>query len=452
MDRQRSQARAAARAGKTVAGEQAYRSVLDLEGQTVFVGQRPDGYAAPARVVAVLADLDPGRVGQAEIFLDRTPFYAEGGGQMGDTGTIVTETGTAQVYDTVSALPGLTSHRATLTGEIFAGQDALAAIDGPRRDALRRNHTGTHLLHAALRTVLGDQVRQQGSLVAPDRLRFDFSHHGGVSPEELAAVSAMANAEVLTDDEVVVEETTKAEAEAMGALAFFGDKYGERVRVVRAGEHSVELCGGTHVGALGMIGPITVVSESSIGSNTRRIEAVTGASAIERIAAREGLLTEAAALLRTEPEHVLEAIDRLLERQRAAERALEQARSRELQSEAASLVAEATQGVVVARRDGLAPDLLRDLAQSIRRTGGLRAVVLGGSPDGERAALAVAADRTAGHEADGGQVHAGDLVKQVAPLLGGGGGGSPEVAVAGGKEPSGIDRALDEARRALVGG
>ena len=452
MDRQRSQARAAARAGKTVAGEQAYRSVLDLEGQTVFVGQRPDGYAAPARVVAVLADLDPGRVGQAEIFLDRTPFYAEGGGQMGDTGTIVTETGTAQVYDTVSALPGLTSHRATLTGEIFAGQDALAAIDGPRRDALRRNHTGTHLLHAALRTVLGDQVRQQGSLVAPDRLRFDFSHHGGVSPEELAAVSAMANAEVLTDDEVVVEETTKAEAEAMGALAFFGDKYGERVRVVRAGEHSVELCGGTHVGALGMIGPITVVSESSIGSNTRRIEAVTGASAIDRIAAREGLLTEAAALLRTEPEHVLEAIDRLVERQRAAERALEQARSRELQSEAASLVAEATQGVVVARRDGLAPDLLRDLAQSIRRTGGLRAVVLGGSPDGERAALAVAADRTAGHEADGGQVHAGDLVKQVAPLLGGGGGGSPEVAVAGGKELSGIDRALDEARRALVGG
>jgi alanyl-tRNA synthetase len=452
MDRQRSQARAAARAGKTVAGEQAYRSVLDLEGQTVFVGQRPDGYAARARVVAVLADLDPGRVGQAEIFLDRTPFYAEGGGQMGDTGTIVTETGTAQVYDTVSALPGLTSHRATLTGEIFAGQDALAAIDGPRRDALRRNHTGTHLLHAALRAVLGDQVRQQGSLVAPDRLRFDFSHHGGVSPEELAAVSAMANAEVLTDDDVVVEETTKAEAEAMGALAFFGDKYGERVRVVRAGEHSVELCGGTHVGALGMIGPITVVSESSIGSNTRRIEAVTGASAIDRIAAREGLLTEAAALLRTEPEHVLEAIDRLLERQRAAERALEQARSRELQSEAASLVAEATQGVVVARRDGLAPDLLRDLAQSIRSTGGLRAVVLGGSPDGERAALAVAADRTAGHEADGGQVHAGDLVKQVAPLLGGGGGGSPEVAVAGGKEPSGIDRALDEARRALVGG
>ena len=317
MDRQRAQARPAARAGKRSAGEQAYRSVLDTEGQTVFVGQRPDGYSAPARVVAVLADRIPSSAGEAEIFLDRTPFYAEGGGQVGDTGTIVTETGTALVYDTVSALPGLTSHRARVTGEMFAGQDALATIDGVRRDALRRNHTGTHLLHAALRNVLGDHVRQQGSLVAPDRLHFDFSHHGKVAPEELAAVVHQANADVLTDAEVIVEETTRAQAEAMGALAFFGDKYGERVRVVRAGAHSIELCGGTHVGALGMIGPITVVSESSIGSNTRRIEAVTGASAFDRIVAREGLLAEAAALLRTEPEHVPEAIDRLLERQRA---------------------------------------------------------------------------------------------------------------------------------------
>jgi alanyl-tRNA synthetase len=156
MDQQRAQARAAARAGKAVAGEQAYRSVLDTEGQTVFVGQRPDGYAAPARVVAVLADTRPrpGRP-EAEIFLDRTPFYAEGGGQVGDTGTIVTETGTALVYDTVSPLPGLTSHRARITGELFAGQDALATIDGVRRDALRRNHTGTHLLHAALRSRAG---------------------------------------------------------------------------------------------------------------------------------------------------------------------------------------------------------------------------------------------------------------------------------------------------------
>ncbi len=445
MERQRAAARAAARSGKSVAGEDAYRSVLDTEGQTRFVGQRPDGYSAPGRVVAVLADLDPDRPGHAEIFLDRTPFYAEGGGQQGDTGTIVTETGAAAIYDTVSALPGLTAHRATITGEILAGQDALATIDGGRRDALRRSHTGTHLLHAALRTVLGDHVRQQGSLVAPDRLRFDFSHHGNVAPEDLAAVAAMANADVLTDDDVIVEETTKAQAEAMGALAFFGDKYGERVRVVRAGPHSIELCGGTHVGALGMIGPINLVTESSIGSNTRRIEAVTGAGSFERIAAREGLLAEAAALLRTEPEHVPEAIDRLLERQRAAEKRLEQAQGRELRAQANELAASAVDGVVVARRDGLEPDLLRDLAQMARTSGGLRVVVLGGSADGKRANLAVSAAGSADPAVD-----ANALVKQIASLLGGGGGGSPEIAVAGGKDPSGIDRALDEARRVLA--
>jgi alanyl-tRNA synthetase len=189
------------------------------------------------------------------------------------------------------------------------------------------------------------------------------------------------------------------------------------------------------------------MSESAIGSNKRRIEAVTGASAFERIMAREGLLTEAAALLRTEPEHVPEAIDRLLERQRAAEKSLEQARSRELQSEARSLAATAIEGVVVARRDGLDPDLLRDLAQTTRTTADLRVVVLGGSPDGKRATLVVAA----GGPGDD-RVDAGDLVKQLAPLLGGGGGGSPEMAVAGGKDPAGIGRALDEARRILPGG
>jgi len=289
-------------------------------------------------------------------------------------------------------------------------------------------------------------------LVAPDRLRFDFSHHAAVAPEELAAVETMANADVLTDADVTVLETSKAEAEALGALAFFGDKYGERVRVVRAGEHSVELCGGTHVDALGMIGPISIVSESSIGSNTRRIEAVTGEGAFARIREREQLLAEAASLLRTEPEAVPEAIERLLDRQRAADKALEQARSREMQVEAGRLASDAVGGIVVARRDGLSPDLLRDLAVGVRGLAGVRAVVLGGSPDGERAAVAAAVVREPSNGGGHAQLHAGDLVKRLAPLLGGGGGGSPEVAVAGGKDPSGIDGALDEARRTLSGG
>ncbi len=447
MDHQRAQARAASKKVRT-ADEPAYRTVLDLEGPTLFVGQRPDGYAAPARVLAVLVSEPSGRSGEAEIFLDRTPFYAEGGGQQGDTGTIVTESGTAHVYDTVSVLPGLSAHRAKVTGEVLAGQDALATIDGPRRDALRRNHTGTHLLHAALRTVLGDHVRQQSSLVAPGHLRFDFSHGEKLAPEELRAVSSMVNGEVLTDAEVVVEETTRAEAEAMGALAFFGEKYGQRVRVVRAGPHSIELCGGTHVGALGMIGPFAVVSESSIGANTRRIEAVTGTGALDRMAERENLLNEAAALLRTEPEHVAQAVDRLLERQRTAEKALEEIHQRELRSEANALVAEARDGVAVVRLDGREPDALRALARSVRELGGLRAVVLAGSPDGTRATLAAAVG-TAGVGAV--ELRADRLVEAIGPLLGGGGGGSPQLALAGGRNPAGIDAALDEARRTLLG-
>ncbi len=443
MEHQRAQARAAARVARPTGGDETYRSILDAEGRTIFVGSSPDRYAVPARVVAVVPMADhPDRV---EVFLDQTPFYAEGGGQVGDTGTIVTETGVATVVDTVPALPGLSAHRATVAGEVHAGQDALATVDAVRREALRRNHTGTHLLHAALRTVLGDHVRQQGSLVAPDRLRFDFSHPGGVRPEELEAVTELANADVLTDERVTVTETSKAEAEAMGALAFFGDKYGDRVRVVRAGSHSIELCGGTHVDALGMIGPIVVVSESSIGSNTRRIEAVTGRGALDYLQSRQAVLDEAAALLRTEPEHLPEAIERLLARQRVAEKDLESLRARELREEARRLVGEAVGGVVVARRDGLSADGLRAMATEACRAGHLRAVILAGSPDGQRAAVAVAADGS-------GAEHAGDLVKRLAPLIGGGGGGSKEAAVAGGKDPSGLDAVLGDARRALHGG
>ncbi len=195
-------------------------------------------------------------------------------------------------------------------------------------EATRRHHTGTHLLHSALRRVLGDHVRQQGSLVAPDRLRFDFSHPEGVAPEALREVAELANAEVLTDAAVEVLETSKAEAEALGALAFFGDKYGERVRVVRAGARSTELCGGTHVGALGMIGPITIVSEGSIGSNTRRIEAVAGAGALGLLEDDRRLLDEAARLLRVEPAGVVDALQKVLDRQRQADKELQRMRGR----------------------------------------------------------------------------------------------------------------------------
>jgi len=434
---QRQRARSDARARRATAGEEAvYRELLDSAGPTVFTGyvHAQD----PTTVVAVLEGSEPGT---AEIVLDRTPFYAESGGQVGDTGTITTETGKAMVSDTQNVLPGLIVHRARVEGELFPGQDALAAIDVGRRDATRRNHTGTHLLHAALRQVLGDHVRQQGSMVAPDRLHFDFSHHEAMRPEELAEVAHMVNAQVLGDDAVEVIETSKAEAEAMGALAFFGDKYGEVVRVVRAGSRSTELCGGTHVNALGMIGPVTIVSEGSIGSNTRRLEAVTGAGSLTLVEQRQNVLADAARLLRVAPADVIDALERLLERQRQADKELKRLRGASLGVQAAELAAGADNGVVVARVDDLAPDELRDLVQAVRGHGPTVAVVAG-TPDGVKVALAVAA---------GGGVDAGATVKRLAALVGGGGGGSPEVAVAGGKDVAKIDEMLAEARRTLAG-
>ena len=442
MGEQRERARSAAKASRA-GDEEAYRALLNAEGPTPFVGRGLENYEVPARVIAVLeADEGPAEGPVVEVFLDRTPFYAESGGQVGDTGTIVTETGIADVGDTVFAVPGLVAHKARLSGEVRAGQDALATIDVERREAIRRNHTATHLLHAALRSVLGDHVRQQGSLVSPEYLRFDFSHHGQPTPDELDEVFALANDAVLSDVTVETTETSRQEAEKMGAIAFFGDKYGSSVRVVQAGSSSLEFCGGTHVDSLGQIGPITLVSEGSIGANTRRIFALTGHAALERALGRERLVQSAAELLRTEPDELLAAIGRVVERQREADKELSRLRQQSSEAEARTLAEQAVadSGVVVARRDNVEPDALRNLAQAVLRHDGVRAVVLGGSPDGAKVAIAAAT---------GGSPDATRLVRTLGAMVGGGGGGSPEVALAGGKDPSQIEAALAEAQRLL---
>jgi alanyl-tRNA synthetase len=415
---------------------------LEIEGTTNFVGRSASHYEVPARIVAVMAGTDPdGGDSVVEIFLDQTPFYAEGGGQVGDTGTIVTETGRAEVYDTVYALPGLIAHRALVSGELVPGQDALAAIDVARREAIRRNHTATHLLHAALRTVLGDHVRQQGSLVAPERLRFDFSHHGQPTPEQLEEVFDLANAAVLTDAPVQTTETSLGEAERMGAIAFFGDKYGSTVRVIQAGDTSLEFCGGTHVDALGQIGLISLVSEESIGSNKRRIFAVTGRPALDRVNAREHLVRSAADLLRTEPDELLATLERIMARQREADKELHKLRQQSSESLATKLAEGVQNGTVVARQDKVEPDALRSLAQAVLRHDGVERVALAGSPDGAKVALVVAT---------GGEPNATDVVRALGSLIGGGGGGSAELALAGGRDASRIEEALAEARRLLL--
>jgi alanyl-tRNA synthetase len=468
MADQRSRAReAAGRAAGGRADTAAYKDLLEAHGPSAFTGYTE--YATPATVLAVL-EVPPPRTGKdkagkdkagtdtgtatgtdtgtaegtgVEIVLDRSPFYAEAGGQVGDTGTITTDTGVAQVADTTYGLPGLIVHHAVLTeGTIAVGQSALAAIDAERREAIRRNHTGTHLLHWALRAVLGAHVKQQGSLVAPDRLRFDFSHFGPLTQAELEAVEDLVNAKVLTDDAVAVTETSWAEAQDMGAIAFFGEKYGDQVRVVRAGAESVELCGGTHVDALGMIGPIQILTEASIGSGTRRLEALTGTGSLGYIRDQEHTLARAAGALQTTPAELSGAIERLQAAAAASRDELRALRSAALRTEAAALAGAAPDGVVVARRDGLGPDQLRELALATRDQDRIRAVVLAGSPDDRRVALAAAVATDSG-------LVAAELLAGAARLVGGGGGKGPEVALAGGRDPARIDDALQLVRTNL---
>jgi alanyl-tRNA synthetase len=443
MQRQREQSREAGR-GKTGGAQAnlpAYREIVEQFGPSVFTGHTALG--GQARVLAVLDGEEDGTV---EIFLDRTPFYAESGGQVGDTGTISTSTGSALVTGTTAALPGLHRHVAVISeGRLSAGQEAEVAVDTERREAIRRNHTGTHLLHWALREVLGPHVKQQGSLVAPDRLRFDFTHYAPVTRAEMDQIEDLVNTQVLGDMEVMTEELPRAEAEAKGAIAFFGDKYGERVRVVHAGARSVELCGGTHVERLGMIGPVEVVSESSIGSNLRRVEALTGTATLERLRANEARLAHAASLLKATPEELGTAIERRLAELRELQDQLKATRQAGAAGEAADMAAKAVDGIVIARRDGTDADALRQLAQAVLARPGTRAVVLGGSPEAGKVALVAAVEK-------GFSVPAPELVSGAARLVGGGGGGrNPELALAGGRDVARLDEALGTVRALLLG-
>jgi alanyl-tRNA synthetase len=458
MGQQRRRAREAGRAGASAAGEAVTAEWSEIRakfGPTEFLGY--DEAEAESRVLAVLSssvvrsfsnvdgDQAPESKALIEVFLDRTPFYAEGGGQVGDTGTITTATGKVRVLDATSVVEGLTRHLGYLVdGSIEAGQEAAAAIDLERRESIRRNHTGTHLLHWALRKVLGDHVRQQGSLVAPDHLRFDFSHFGPMTGDEIGRVEDLVNSEVLRNEPVSIHETTRKEAEAAGAMAFFGEKYGAVVRVVEAGAFSIELCGGTHVNALGAIGPLRIVSEASIGSNTRRIEAVTGAAFVARLRLFERAAEKAAQRLRTQPLDIPAAVDRLIASERALKDELGTLRSEQLRKEADALADRAGKsgGVVVARRDGLDAGKLRDLAIAVRDHDAVEVVALVGVTGPERVGLVIAARKSSG-------IDASEAARMAAAAVGGGGGGSPDLATAGGRNVGGIPEALAKLAAAL---
>ena len=435
MDVQRQRAKAARKGIDADDGQiEQYRDVVEQFGITRFVGYTDN--ESDSRVLAVVpAAGEAGGQGIVEIFLDHTPFYAESGGQVGDTGTITTETGAAEVLDTTFALPNLRRHTARISsGSIAEGQTARAAIDVDRRNAIRRSHTGTHLLHWALRTVLGEHVKQAGSQVGPDRLRFDFSHYESVTPAEIQEIERLVNNETLANARVRSFETTKKEAESLGAIAFFGDKYGDIVRVLEAGV-SVELCGGTHVSANGDIGLVKVVSESSIGSNLRRIEAITGSASVVLLQHDEQIISQASRLVGATAGDLVGGVQRKLDEIRALEDQVKLMRGQLATGRATELAKLATSGVVVQRIDGFDPGDLRDLALAVRQQPGIRRVVLMGETVTGGVSLVATVQPDEG-------IAAADLIKGAARAVGGGGGGQGDTATAGGKHPAGLDQAM----------
>lgn len=381
---------------------------------------------------------------EVEIVTAETPFYGESGGQVGDLGRLETARGDlVEIIDTQKPQPSLIVHRGrVIRGAIQAGDRVRLVIDSARREATRLNHSATHILHSALRDILGPHVRQAGSLVTPDRLRFDFTHTSQVKDETLQRIEDLVNVHVRENVEVTSQEMALNDALKSGALAFFGEKYGDRVRVLRMGNFSTELCGGTHVSRTGDIGVCKLKAEAGVASGVRRIEAMTGEGALEWIRQREQILREVSQLLKGSEEDVADKIERLMAQQRELEKKIAQLQSTLAGSQGEEILAQARKlngvSVVASRVEGVDDKGLRELADRLRDKLQPAVIVLG-SAQGERVALLAAVSKDATKK-----YHAGNIIKQIAPIVGGGGGGRPDFAQAGGKDASRLAEALQK--------
>jgi alanyl-tRNA synthetase len=449
MEQQRERARAAWKgSGEAAVGPVFAQLAADHE--TRFLGY--DRLLAESRVLALVARGAPvpqARAGDAvEVVVEETPFYAESGGQVGDQGVIETPTGRIDVEDVQRPAGSLVVHRGKVVrGEVHVDQPARLVVDSMHRLGAVRHHSGTHLLHGALREVLGAAVAQRGSLVTPGRLRFDFSHDAPVSREQIESIEDLVNGWIAENAPAVVEELPYREAVAAGAIAMFGEKYGDLVRVVSFGSFSKELCGGTHARATGDVGLLKVVSESGVAAGVRRVEALTGAEALRRWRDQERALERTAELLRS-PVGELEArVEKLLEERRALERELERLRAEQRRAASGDLAdrVEEIAGVkvLVARVEGAGGDELRALVDELRDRMRSGIVLLAAPADGRvTLALGVTPDLKE-------RFRAGDLIRETAAVVGGKGGGRPDFAQAGGRDPGKIDEAF-ERLRALV--
>ncbi|MEN8763414.1 MAG: alanine--tRNA ligase [Thiogranum sp.] len=439
MEAQRARARAAG------GFETVNASGLDLEGSTEFTGYEclTDKSAVTAlyeggEAVEILCDGEEGIA-----LLDRTPFYAESGGQVGDRGVIRSSGGGVfRVNDTQKQGEGVVAHIGLVTqGEIRLGDSVEALVNEERRSATRLNHSATHLMHAALRQVLGDHVQQKGSLVDPDRLRFDFSHFQPLDAEELKKIETLVNEQIRTNADVETRIMPVDKAMEAGAMALFGEKYGDEVRVLSIGDFSVELCGGTHASRAGDIGLFKIVSEAGIASGVRRIEAVTGAAALEYINETEKNVSEVANLVKAGREEAVAKVGQLLERNRRLEKELEALKARLASSQGSDLSGQAREvdgiKVLAARLEGADAKSLRDTVDQLKNKLGAAAVILGAVTDGK---VALVAGVT---KAETKCIKAGELVNHVASQIGGRGGGRPDMAQAGGSQPENLEAALE---------
>ena len=378
---------------------------------------------------------------EALIILDRTPFYAESGGQVGDTGSLKGKGGVFDVRDTVKLGGTFHAHIGEVSsGKIEAGETVAAQIDADRRQSIVLHHSATHLLHAALKQVLGKHVEQRGSLVAPDHLRFDFTHPNAVSEAELTDIERVVNAEIRANPDAEVSVMAFDDALETGAEALFGEKYGERVRVLKFGDFSIELCGGTHVHRVGDIGQFKIIEESSIASGIRRVVAVAGDSAVSRIQEMDTQLRQLSRLFNVGPDELQNRVTQLMDRSRSLEKELERANAKIASSSGAELAGQAVAiggaNVLAAQLDGIEAKSMRDTVDKLKEKLGSAIVVIG-SVDGDKVRLAagVSDDLTA-------KVRAGDLVNFVADQVGGRGGGRPDFAQAGGSDPDKLSGAL----------
>jgi alanyl-tRNA synthetase len=420
-----------------------YRQLAEEGIKSFFTGY--DTLSDRSDILAILVDgqtvASAPEGAKVEIVTAATPFYGESGGQTGDHGTITTADARVSVRDTRKPLPELLVHVGEVaSGTLRTGDAATLEVDAERRRATALNHTATHLLQAALIEVLGDHVKQAGSLVTPERLRFDFVHFSAMTPQELDKVETLVNCRIRQNAGVDTREMAHEEAVGAGATALFGEKYGEKVRVVRVGDISMELCGGTHAQASGDIGLFKILQETGIAAGVRRIEAVTGAKALEVIKDQERTLDHLANLIKTDRPQLETRLRKLLERQKELEREVESLQGRLNADQAGDLLRQAVAidgvSVVCGRVDNLDGKALRELADQVRERMTSGVLVLGSAHDGKAGLLvAVTKDLTR-------RLQAGALVKQLAAMVGGGGGGRPDLAQAGGSKPELLGEAL----------